>query len=294
MRVTDKLIFQSSTRSVATGRERAEKAAREASSGVRVVHPGDDPGVAGLIVAARANEVRQEAIGRTVERANDELIQADGALGMLNNGLRRAQQLAIQLANANYSPGDLQGSVAEVEAIISTALAVLNTRVGDRYIFGGNKDSTPPFDENGNYQGDDGVRKVEVAPGVLQDVSVRPDIAIKGAGGGVDILATLHSLRDGMQAGDQEAVRGTLDDLNASVGQVASARAGAGAAMNVLETARDVARLSKDAATEEASRLADADLLEASSRMVLAQRALEAAMAVSVRSFDLSLLKLLR
>lgn len=294
MRVTDKLIFQNSTRSVATGRERAEKAAREAASGARVVHPGDDPGVAGLIVAARANEVRQEAIGRTVERANDELIQADGALGMLNNGLRRAQQLAIQLSNPNYSPEDLKGSTAEVEAIISTALALLNTRVGDRYIFGGNKDAAPPFDENGNYLGDDGVRKVEVAPGVLQNVSVRPDVAIKGAGGGVDVLAALHKLRDGMQAGDQEAVRSTLDDLNASVGQVASARAGAGAAMNVLETARDVARLSKDAATEEASRLADADLMEASSRMVLAQRALEAAMAVSVRSFDLSLLKLLR
>lgn len=294
MRVTDKLIFQNSTRSVATGRERAEKAAREASSGVRVVHPGDDPGVAGLIIAARATEIRQDAIRRTAERANDELIQADAALGTLNNGLRRAQQLAIQLSNANYSAEDLQGSVAEIEAIINTSLAVLNTRVGDRYIFGGNKDATPPFDATGNYMGDDGVRQVEVAPGVLQGVSVRSDVAIKGAAGGVDVLGTLHALRDAMLAGDQDGVRGTLDDLNAGVGQIASARAGAGAAMNVLETARDIARVSKDAAEEEASRLADADLMEASSRMVLAQRGLEAAMAVSVRSFDLSLLKMLR
>lgn len=294
MRITDKIIFEGSNRSIATTRERAQQAAREASTGIRVEHPGDDPGAAGQIVAARAGEIRHDAINKTVARANDELLASDAALGTVNTGLMRAQQLATQLANGNYSPSDLQSAVTEVESIIQTAVAALNTRVGDRYVFGGNKDGLAPFDSTGAYLGDDGVRRIEIAPGVLQETSIRADVAVKGAGGGVDVFASLGALRDALAAGDNGAVGDTLGALKSSVDQISAARARAGAQMNVLDTAADIARLGKDTATGEASRLTDADFFDATSRMALGQRALEAALSISARSFELTLLNKLR
>lgn len=294
MRITDRIIFESANGSIARIRERAAQAAKEASSGVRVEHPGDDPTVAGAIVTGRATEARLAAIGKAVERAYDELLQADTALGSLGTGLNRALQLATQLANSTYSPENRRAAAEEIDAIVTTAVGLLNTRVGDRYLFGGFKDGSPPFAADGSYLGDDGVRKVEIAPGVFHEVSIRADVAIKGAGGGVDIFQVLADLKAALESGNGDAVQAAIDPLQRSIDQVAIARARAGAAQTVLESAREAARVGKDAATEEVSRLADADLIDAASRMQLAQRALDAALSVAARSFELSLVDKLR
>jgi flagellar hook-associated protein 3 FlgL len=47
----------------------------------------------------------------------------------------------------------------------SRALQISNTRMGDRYIFGGFQTMNPPFDMEGNYYGDDGVSEIEINSG---------------------------------------------------------------------------------------------------------------------------------
>ena len=46
MRVTDKMIFQNAAANAAKSRDRAQTALEQVSTGMRVVHPGDDPTVA--------------------------------------------------------------------------------------------------------------------------------------------------------------------------------------------------------------------------------------------------------
>lgn len=290
MRVTDKMLFDRATRDGGRARERLEEAVAKASSGARVVHPGDDPAAAGLVTIARAQAERNDSIAEAAGRAADELNAVDGALSEVVNGLTRARELAIQLSSAGYSASQRSGGAKEVRQLLAASIASLNTRVGSRYVFGGRLDGAPPFDATGAYSGDDGVREVEIAPGVLQAANVRADVAVKGASGGVDLLATLDSLATALEANDPVAARGTLDALDAGTKQLSLARTDAGIAMAAFDTSVSASRGARDEARTRASHLTDADVIDSSTELALAQRALEAVLTSTSQGFKLTLL----
>jgi flagellar hook-associated protein 3 FlgL len=205
--------------------------------------------------------------------------------------LIRARVLAIQLSNSTYSAQDRLSASEEVRQLTQHTIGLLNTQVGNRYIFGGNLDAAPPFQSDGTYVGDAGVRRVEVFPGVLQDASIRADVMAKGVGGGVDILQTLTDLSAALSTNDVDAVRSSLDTLDSSITQVSVGRAQTGAVMNTLDVAVTSARLAANDEQTNLARITEADVFESATNLALAQRALEAALTASVRSFDLSLLK---
>ncbi len=294
MRISDRMIYERATLSTRRTVSEMDDAARQAATGVRITHPSDDSVAAGGILVGRAHAERFASIARSAERAFDELVQADVALGSLGAILVRAQQLAIQAANETHSEAGRDASALEVEAMIRGAAVALNAKVGNRFIFGGNQDASPPFDETGAYLGDIGVRSIEVAPGILLDTSLRADQIANGVGGGVDLFATLRELADALAANDVAGIQGTLDALTQGVSQVAAARADVGGMMKVLTSSVDAARAGENAAVIEVSRLADADPIEAASRLALATHALDAALTVAARSFRLTLLDKLR
>jgi flagellar hook-associated protein 3 FlgL len=291
MRVTDKMIFERAKVSMGANRDRVQEAVAENASGLRVEHAWDDPGVNAPVVAHRLAIKRFEAIQTVATRTSEELVAADNALGSIGETLSRARELAVQLSNDTYSAQDRTGAAIEIRQLLGHAVGSLNTQVGNRYIFGGNKDATPPFDAAGTYLGDTGVRRVEVFPGVMQDASIRADIVAKGVGGGVDLLATLDTLATALASNDVAAVRAALTPLDQGITQISVGRAQGGAAMNTLDVAVAAARRAADGEKQTISELTEADVFEAATRLQLAERALEASLSAAVRSFDLTLLK---
>src|SRR5512142_3368648 len=245
MRISDQMIYGRAQVDGAAARSRLDQATAVASTGQRVVHPGDDPAAAGLVAAERVRMQRLEALATTTGRASDEITAADGALGGIATALTRAAEIATQLGSAPYSATERTAGAAEVKGILSSVLAALNTQVGNRYVFGGSQDASPPFDglvldasgnvdatATGVYRGAADVRQVEIAPGVLQDASVRADVALRGAGGGTDVIATLSALANALAANDPTAVAATQAGLSQAISQVAVARSQSGAIMN--------------------------------------------------------------
>lgn len=294
MRVTDRMTYDDAALYTGKARERLAEATDEVSSGLRVTHPGDDPGAAGLIVQQRAAEARHQAIGAAAGRAQDELDAADGALATIQDAIARARELATQLGSDSYDANARAGGATEMTGLVSTILGALNTKVGGRYLFGGNRDGSPPFDAAGNYLGDTGTRQVEISPGVFEAASVRADVALKGVGGGVDVLATLQSLAAALGANNGAAIRGALGGLETATAQVAAARGAAGTASSTFATAVAASRAAQDQATAVASHLADADVVEAATKLQYAKTALDAAMSASAQSFNMSLLHWLK
>ncbi len=289
MRVTDKMIFQNAAANAAKSRDRAQTAMEQVSTGMRVVHPGDDPTVAAMMVRGQQTIDRMSAIGQNASRAGDEVDSADSALQSLSDVLARARELAVQMGNDSYSAADRSGAASEVDGLIQQAVTLMNTNVNGRYIFGGNKDQTAPFDTAGNYSGDTAVRQVEVAPGVLEDSSVRADVAVKGVGGGVDLFATLQSLSTALKTNNGAAVRGSLTDLTTATTQVTSTLAQVGAMGDAFATAQTLAKSTSDATTKNVSNLSEADVIESSSQLALANSALNATLTAAAQSFSLSL-----
>lgn len=294
MRVTDRLIFQGATTNLGRAREKEELASQEAQTGIRVNHPGDDPGAAGLIVTHRVEQKRFAAIQQSVGRASDELGSTDGALDTVTNSLARARELAVQLSNGTYSANERAGAAVEISGLVQSVLGALNTKVGSHYVFGGNKDQAPPFDPAGNYAGDDGIHQVEIAPGVYQAASVNANVGIKGSAGGVDVIATLQALQAALQSNNVAGVQASLNPLEQSTSQVSNMRAQVGSSMNVLDAATAINKASSDSATSKISTLADADAIASASNLALAERSLEAAYTAASKSFQLTLVDKLR
>jgi flagellar hook-associated protein 3 FlgL len=302
MRVTDRMIFDRAARESGSARTRADEATARLSSGARIVHPKDDPAAAGLVSAERARVGRLDAVATTAGRAADELLAADGALSEVANAIARAREIAVQLSSSHYSASERAGGAKEVQALIQSIVASLNVKVGNRYVLAGTSDGAAPFtgltldasgdvdpSATGAYLGDGNVRTVEVAPGLPQEASVRADVAVKGANGGVDVLATLATLANALSSNDPALAGATLDDLATGTEQVATARGAAGVAMAALDAAVVANRTARDEATARIAGLADTDTIAAATELALAGRALDAALTATAKSFQLTL-----
>ena len=73
MRVTDRMIYDSAARLTGRARDEVQAATEEASSGIRVSHPGDDPTAAGQIVGHQLSRDRFAAIVSSAEVASQTL-----------------------------------------------------------------------------------------------------------------------------------------------------------------------------------------------------------------------------
>jgi flagellar hook-associated protein 3 FlgL len=294
LRVTDRSVFEGGNASIAGSRDRAQEAQRLASTGLRVERPGDDAAAAGILAAAPLTEARYRSIGAAAGAASTELQSADQALSSVANTLARARELGVQFANPTYTSSQRASGATEVASLLSDVLSQLNTQANGRYVFGGVADGAPPFSAAGAYEGSAQPRTVEVAPGVFQASSIRADVAMGSDGSGADVLGTLRALRDALTADDPSAVAGTLGALQASIDQVSSARAEGGVAMNALDVSASASAVAADDVKTGASKLSDADYVDAATQLAFSQRALEASYTATAQSFKLSLLDYLK
>lgn len=290
MRVTERAIFESAKASAASARERHAAAVERASTGLAMQHPWDAPGAA-RVVTEKLAAAQAGAVATVAERATEELNAADQALASFVETLTTASELSIQMANATYHAADRARAAEQVRAIRTSAIAALNVQVGGRYLLGGTQDQSPPFDAaTGAYLGDAGVRTVEAGPGLFTDASVRADIVVAGANGGVDALAALERFAQALEADDLAGIRASIAELQAGIGQVALGRAAVGAMQLTAEATALASRTVEASAIERKAALTDVDFVDAATELALAERSLEATLSVSAKSFQLSLL----
>jgi len=294
MRVTNRMSFDQAQAQMMAARDRALKAQQQVTSGKRVDHPGDDPAAAGVMVSQGIAIQRLDTIDKTTSSAQGEVQTADGALQSVSTLLARAQQLAVQLGSDSYSAAERSAGAQEINSISSQIVQLMNTQVAGRYIFGGAKDSAPPFDASGNYLGDSNVRQIEIAPGLLQAASVRADVAIKGTGGGIDVFGALATVSTALANNDGATVRGAIAGLDTSTDQVSAALTSAGGILSAFESAQQIGGVARDSAQKVLSAQSEADVFEATSNLTMAQQSLQAALAVTAQSFGVTLLNYLK
>jgi len=293
VRVTEAMIYQQTVDRANAALVRVGKAQGEISSGLRVQAPGDDPQAAGLLIRHKFDQAQTTAIQNGAQSAADELNAADSALGSVSTVIARAQVLATQFGNDTYTADDRATAANEVDGLYKQALGSLNTRFGDRYIFGGYGDNQAPFADDGTYQGDTGVRQVEVAPGVYEDASIRADVTAKGVGGGVDILQTLTDLSTALRSNDSDAIRASITSLQTGTNQVSAAQSQAGTSVNIFTSTVNTCAAQVTDEKKVVGELGDADVMDASTKLSLAQYALNATLTAASQTLNFSLVNLL-
>jgi flagellar hook-associated protein 3 FlgL len=294
MRVSERYIYDSGRQRLEVRREALARATEQASSGLRVSRAKDDPRAAALLVRHEGVRARADSISATAGSALDDLDAVDGALGEASSTLEQAVSLAVQLSNDTFNASDRAGGAQSASQLLKAFVGALNIESDGRFLLSGTRDDTPPFTDAGVYQGDDGVRSLELAPGIVEQVSVRADLGVAGTGGGTDIPAAIIALRDALAANDTNAIRASIGGLNDSVRQLATLRTDVGARAVSVQSARSVAFGVKDAAVRATATEGEVDIASAATSLAQAERAFEAATQATARSFRLTLLDSLR
>jgi flagellar hook-associated protein 3 FlgL len=290
MRVSERAIYDTGSARLAARRSDLATATQQASSGVRVARAADDPRAAALMVRHEGVRSRADAIVDTTGSALDDLDFVDGALGQASAVLEQAVQLAVQMSNDTYGQSDRAAASTTADQLLKAFVGAVNVQSDGRYLLAGTRDDAPPFSETGVYSGDDGVRQVELAPGIVEQVSIRADTGIAGGGGGTNIPAAFAALRDALSANDTAAIRASIEGLNASVVQLSTVRSDVGSRALTVMGARSAAIGVRDQSVLASAHESEIDITEAATSLAMAERAFEAATTATARSFKLTLL----
>jgi flagellar hook-associated protein 3 FlgL len=172
-RVTDGMMHDKSQTAINRARRTMVENQEKAVTGKRIIRPSDDPMATVRALELKQDTDRVETVLNNMTIANSMVDLTDSVLGELSEVIVRSKELAIQGASyTNQSPEALNAIAKEVEQLYLRAVQIGNTRLGDRYIFGGYQTDRAPFDSNGNYFGDEGVIELEMDKGQRMPINV--------------------------------------------------------------------------------------------------------------------------
>jgi len=172
-RVPDNVLYQKGQISLDRARSNMVRNQEKALTGKAVNRPSDNPVAAMKISQMTSIMNRDETVSTNLDVASNLLTMTDASLGELTDVMSRAKELAVQMASTtNQNEDSRKAVVQEVEQLMLRAVQVGNTRMGDRYIFGGYQSDRPPFDHQGNYFGDAGLFEIEMDRGSKLAINV--------------------------------------------------------------------------------------------------------------------------
>ena len=270
----------------------------QAATGKRVNRPSDDPTAISPILSAKTQIQTSDRYIETIETGLDRIDGVDGYLDDIENTLVRLKEISIATVNSSLSPQDMLTYAEEVVHLRESLVASGNAQIDGKYIFSGFSEKTPPFAPNDPnqpvsatnpivYNGDNGSVEFEIAPNELIKVNLAGDDLMFG---GVDIFALVTSFEDALRSNDPATVQTLIDPLESAADQVRSQRSLKGNVGRRLEVALDHMEQIKIDMEAFRSRFEDADILETITEMQKQEQSFEAALNVTGKVSQLSIL----
>ena len=295
---------------------------RQSSTLKKLNAPSDDPVGAAKILEMRTDKVNNDQYQNNAKLAETFLNNSEQALGELSDIVVRAKEIAIgQASGASANDETRMGVAEEVTNLISQAVSAGNTKIADRFLFGGYKTQTPPIDPDGKYRGDDGQTMVEVAKDVFismnvpgheafntnpkspnaytphgADVKNRAPASTDEAATpeNVNVFDELQNLRIGLLTGDMEGIRGTLDRFDQIHSKLISVRAKVGSRIQGLNNSSQSIERHNITNAQLSSTLEDADMAQVVSDLAKEETVFRSSLATSQKLLQPSLMDFLK
>ncbi|MFN8587734.1 MAG: flagellar hook-associated protein FlgL [Candidatus Eisenbacteria bacterium] len=283
------MMLQKSLVSGLRGRmESIARAGAEASTGRRVRTVSDDPVDASQIMRMESQVRDIDQFRRNGTFATTKLSTEDVALSTLRDVMQRAKTLAMSTTSSDPTDPGRLAALASVRQLKEETVALGNTRVGNEYIFGGDRSTTAPFLADGTYVGDGNTRSVSINEGV--------SVSLNHSGQPLftDAIASLDALIQQLQTGTSDQVSAAISDLESATQQVMQLQSETGARLkDISDTSAALAKQSA-ALLDRRDALRDVDPAESIIKAQTEQAALERAYAVVSRVLQSTLTDYLR
>jgi len=278
-RVTQATLIRELQASVARMQRQLVVAQETVSSQKRLLEASDDPAA-----VARVNRLRGET--RALTALSDNVAFGTAVLGAEDAGLEqaetimtRAREIATQQASGLTSPVARQQAAEEVTELERSLLALGNTAVGGRYVFGGLVSGAPPF---ANFD-DPGFAPAIAYTGPGDPFVIRSgtdqSLRLTTAGNQVfgESLLAIDNLRQTLEAGTAPVA--SLDEIENGAATLRAERASVGARLARAQSRDQEISRALNNVRKALGGLEDADLTIAISDLVQLQSALQATLA---------------
>lgn len=293
-RVTERTLLADFTLAVSRLRRQQADAQNALSSQKRLREASDDP-----IGAARSTSLRGEAreLGAfrdSVALGSSMLGAQDAVLGEVHDILIRAREIAAGMTAGLTTPEARQVAAEEVAELERGLLALANTTVAGRHIFGGLATGGAVF----RSLDDPGFTPATAYTGPADPFSVRAsrDESIRVTTNGGDVfgssLQAIDDLRQALEAGSDPV--GTLATLESAANDIRQERASVGGRLSRLQTRDQEIGSALLTARTLLAGVEDADLTETVTQLAQVQNALEATLTAGATLMRTTILDYLR
>ncbi|HXH32057.1 MAG TPA: flagellar hook-associated protein FlgL [Bacteriovoracaceae bacterium] len=294
----------------------------------RVTKPSDDPVGNIELLAIRSQNIDATQYMRNLSFAQTQLSFTETVVEELTDILVKAKELAIGQASSIHSPEIRQGVSKEIHQLRQQVVSLANKRIGNRYLFSGQKVLTRPFDTDGKYHGDKSKINIEINKDVYipinltgeelftsktkkqvekSDVDLRlgvdlnPDTAIQRDPASVGpqevkttIFDELRGLENALLTDNPHIIQGLLERLDDSIERVVTHRAEIGALTNTISNAETNIEKNKLLNEAHKSKIEDADVGELFAELQKEQNVLKATYQASANLMNTSLMDFIR
>ena len=189
MRITDQMMYQSMAQNIDQSQAAYVRTAQEASSGVSISEPSDNPVGTTLVLQMTAALKQVSAWQSNTQAAQSQMQSGDQALSQIQSDLSTAESLATQANAGTVTTSNLQDMSQQASSILSDVASLFNTQYAGQYIFSGTAQQAPVSgpDSQGNYtvsteqaSGNLTPQTVEIGHGVQIPTSVNASSVLAG------------------------------------------------------------------------------------------------------------------
>jgi len=286
MRVTEGMRYSQVLSNLANITSQHADAAQQASTGVRVGKPSDDPIAAAELARLSASSSQTKAHLSTINTVRGDAELTESTLSDASDIFARLKEIALQGANGELTAEDRKTLGVEVTGLKDSLLKLGNVRGTRGYLFSGSAVTTAAFDSGGAFQGNDDAHVVQIGNSTPTAVSTSGADAFVVAGGR-DVFADLQSLATALSADDLTGIRGAVDNIGASQSQLINARARSGLVLSKLDASQSVLSSLDSEQGKRSQTIGAADPYESYTRVTALGQSLDRAIQVSKQILDL-------
>ena len=278
-RITTSQLWTSSMTSIQSSKARLSELTAQASSGLRVTKPSDDPGATASIMGVLSQQQANTQYGTNISDGLGWLSTADSALTSAQSLVQQASDLVVQAANSGTSsPAGRSAIATQLASIRDQLLSTANTSYLGRPVFAGTSDTGTAFSTTTDASGAttyayDGTAGAAVTrrtgTGATGTVTVSADGAAAFGTGDASVFAKIQKVIDALGSSDydtdtsstgpQATITNGLDDLKSALSGMTTVHSTVGVNYSRLETAKTQNASAATGLETQRSGLQDAD-----------------------------------
>ncbi len=211
------------------------------STGQAVLKPSDDPLAMSTAINATEGVKKFNSFKSNLTYVKNTLGQMDVALNAASDVIRTVRDSILTASNTLISPADRATIAEDIRGRFDELLGISNRKSTDgNFLFSGVADDVQPFQVVAGvtqpYAGADTGRQIQVSDGRKIDLTITGQDAFEDQTTGKSIFTTIEDALADIAAGDLNALRGRLDEMDAVFDSVQLSRTKAGLREREAET----------------------------------------------------------